>query len=46
MMKKAILFMLALMMTMGMQAQETISLPQPEVSKGLPVASAILNQAR
>ena len=33
MMKKAILFMLALMMTMGMQAQETISLPQPEVSK-------------
>ncbi len=33
MMKKTILFMLALMMTMDMQAQETISLPQPEVSK-------------
>ena len=33
MMKKTILFMLVLMMTMDMQAQETISLPQPEVSK-------------
>ena len=32
-MKKMILFTLALMMTGSMQAQEVISLPQPEVNK-------------
>ena len=41
-MKKIFLFVLVLMMAGGMQAQETISLPQPEISKlSMPLGEAL-----